>query len=175
MALTKILIIGGARSGKSEFALMKATEIQGMKAFIATAEVLDNEMKKRVETHKRHRGPGWRTFEEPLHVAAVLKDIIPYYDVIILDCLTLWLSNVMSTEQEPQEHINALTKALESFNVSTHPVSLFMVSNEVGMGIVPDNELARQFRDLSGAMNKLIAQVSDEVYFVSAGIPLKLK
>ena len=176
MALIRILIIGGARSGKSDFALIKAAEQDGKKAFLATTQARDSEMKERIDAHKRQRGPEWLTYEEPLKVIETLQNLILHYDVIILDCLTLWLSNVMSTAtQNPKDQIIALTKALKDFNISTHSVSLYMISNEVGMGIVPDNKLARTFRDLSGFMNKQIAEVSDEVYLVSAGIPLKLK
>lgn len=175
MAIKKILIIGGTRSGKSDFALMRALEEEGLRAFIATAQAGDIEMKERIKAHKSQRGPQWTTFEEPLNVVEKLKDIIFHYDIIILDCLTLWLSNVMSTSENPQEQILELTEALKALNVSTHTVSLYMISNEVGMGIVPENELARKFRDLSGLMNKLVAQVSDEVYLISAGLPLKLK
>lgn len=175
MALTKTFIIGGTRSGKSDFALAKASEHQGRKAFVATAQARDSEMKERIDAHKRQRGSEWMTYEEPLKIAETLQNIITLYDIIILDCLTLWLSNVMSTSEDPKARIHFFTKTLQDFNVSTHAVSLYMISNEVGMGIVPDNKLARTFRDLSGLMNKLVAEVSNQVYLVSAGLPLKLK
>ncbi len=165
-----IFIIGGARSGKSSFALNEASKIKGQKAYIATAEALDNEMKERIERHKKGRGDEWDTYEEPLKITAVLSDIKNRYTVVVLDCLTLWLSNIMRNRLEIENEINTFVNSLEDF-----PCHVFIVSNEVGMGIVPDNELAREFRDWAGFLNQKVAEIADEVYLVTAGIPVRIK
>ncbi len=174
-----IFITGGARSGKSSFALNKTSEIKGQKAYIATAEALDEEMKERIENHKKDRGSAWDTYEEPLHVSNVLSKIDNKYEAVVLDCLTLWLSNVMHQTKEPEEMIKEFVDELMNFKnsllVTYHVSQLFIVSNEVGMGIVPDNALAREFRDLAGSLNQKIAELADEVYLVTAGIPIKIK
>ncbi|MBF0329523.1 MAG: bifunctional adenosylcobinamide kinase/adenosylcobinamide-phosphate guanylyltransferase [Nitrospirae bacterium] len=163
-------IIGGARSGKSSFALKKASDKQGKKAYIATAQAFDAEMKERIEKHKKERSSDWECFEEPLEIAALLKNIQGRYEVILLDCLTLWLSNMMLAEKNIEDEIESLVSSIKG-----NKSSLFFVSNEVGLGIVPDNPLARRFRDLAGTLNQSIAAVADEVYFVAAAIPMKIK
>ncbi|RJQ39039.1 MAG: bifunctional adenosylcobinamide kinase/adenosylcobinamide-phosphate guanylyltransferase [Nitrospiraceae bacterium] len=163
-------IIGGARSGKSSFALQKASALPGSKAYIATAQALDNEMKTRIEKHRKERPAEWATFEEPLNISALIKDVQDKYDVILLDCLTLWLSNIMLTDKNIEKEIEAFCSLL-----STVHCSLFAVSNEVGMGLVPDNELSRRFRDMAGYLNQKAAEISDDVYLVTAGIPVKIK
>jgi adenosylcobinamide kinase/adenosylcobinamide-phosphate guanylyltransferase len=163
-------IIGGAKSGKSRFALKKASACSGQKVYIATAQALDDEMKARIEKHKKERTPDWITFEEPLNLSALLKDTRGKYDVILIDCLTLWLSNLMLNNKDVEKEIKYFCSSL----VPPHS-SLFIVSNEVGMGIVPDNELSRRFRDLAGMLNQKIAGIADEVYLVTAGIPVRIK
>jgi len=184
-----IFIIGGARSGKSSFAMNKASRIKGPKAYIATAEALDREMEERIEKHKKDRGEGWDTFEEPVKISRVLSGINDKYRVVILDCLTLWLSNVMLQSKQPENAINEFLQVLGSLsrsssstrlnslsrNVGINGLNLFIVSNEVGMGIVPDNEIAREFRDLGGVLNQKVAEIADEVYQITAGIPVKIK
>ena len=190
-----IFIIGGARSGKSSFALKEASTIPGKKAYIATAEALDSEMKVRIERHKKDRGNNWDTYEEPLKITNILSDIKTKYDVLVIDCLTLWLSNLLiRTENLPtgqagteyrlqiiETEIQIFLDALSSFKDSSvwalgsGVCSLYVVSNEVGMGIVPDNEMAREFRDMTGLLNQKIAEMADEVYAVTAGIPVKIK
>lgn len=165
-------IIGGARSGKSLFALQKASALPGSKAYIATAQALDDEMKERIEKHKKERTEEWMTFEEPLNISALIKDIQGKYDVILLDCLTLWLSNLMLNNFDTNKEIERLINALRLTPNAPH---MFIVSNEVGMGIVPDNELSRRFRDLSGYLNQKVAEIADEAYLVTAGIPIKIK
>lgn len=173
-----IFIIGGARSGKSNFALEEASKIPGKKAYIATAEALDEEMRKRIEEHKKKRGEEWDTYEEPLKIGDVVRKIEGEYSVIVIDCLTLWLSNLMHTEFEVHETINGLIDIFgnsdQRAGASPAP-TIFIVSNEVGMGIVPDNEMARRFRDMAGLLNQRIAEGADEVYMVVAGIPVKIK
>ena len=166
-----IFVIGGARSGKSTFALAKAGTFPGKKAFIATAQPLDDEMKERIERHKAQRGREWDTFEEPMKLARVLREIGPGYSAAVIDCLTLWLSNLLVSSEEIEEEVNALLAFLKSGNFPT----LFIVSNEVGMGIVPDNALSRRFRDRAGVLNQQVAGIADEVYLMAAGIPLRLK
>ncbi len=173
-----IFIIGGARSGKSSFALSEASKTKGLKAYIATAEVLDNEMRGRIERHKKSRGDQWDTYEEPLKIDTILTGMKNKYSVIVLDCLTLWLSNVLLRSRQPENAINEFLSVLIKFKNSslvTHHSSLFIVSNEVGMGIVPDNRLARRFRDLAGWLHQEVAEVAHKVYMVTAGIPVKIK
>jgi adenosylcobinamide kinase/adenosylcobinamide-phosphate guanylyltransferase len=183
-----IFITGGAKSGKSAYALINATRISGDKAYIATAEALDEEMRERIENHKGQRGKEWDTFEEPLKIAKVIKEIEGKYTAIVLDCLTLWLSNILIRTQNTKNRtvtvemeIEGLLDSLSLFKKS--PVcgggsgfcSLYIVSNEVGMGIVPENDMARKFRNIAGILNQKVAEISDEVYVVVAGIPVKIK
>lgn len=200
-----IFIIGGARSGKSSFVLKEASKISGRKAYIATAEALDREMKERIEKHKKDRGNNWDTYEEPLKVSTILSDIKDKYNVIVLDCLTLWLSNMLNRAQntEPaysprgpartggeagrtgrhrtqiiEDNIQGFIDVLKDFSVCSLGsgfCNLYVVSNEVGMGIVPDNKMAREFRDWAGFLNQKIAEIADEVYLIAAGIPLRIK
>ena len=180
-------IIGGARSGKSSFALNLANNytsakegVRGgdeispapKKAYIATAQALDDEMKERIEKHKKERPSDWITFEEPVNIAALIKDIQGKYDIILLDCLTLWFSNLMINNFDINKEIENLINALR---LTPNASRLFIVSNEVGMGIVPENELSRRFRDLAGYLNQKVAEIADEVYLVTAGIPIKIK
>lgn len=165
-----IFITGGARSGKSSFVMKEASRISGRKAYIATAEALDKEMMNRIEGHRKQRGKEWDTFEEPLMIAEVIKNIGDRYSAVVLECLTLWLSNIMHANLDIEPEIERLISSLLS-----HHISIFIVSNEVGMGIVPKNEMARKFRDMAGTLNQRVAGVADEVYLVVAGIPLKIK
>ncbi len=174
MAVVKgrtVFVIGGARSGKSAFALEKAGSFPGKKAYIATAEPLDDEMKERIEKHRVERGEDWETFEEPIKMARVLKEMGSSYNAAVIDCLTLWLSNLILGTEDSEEEIESF---LSSLSDGDHP-PLFVVSNEVGMGIVPDNALSRKFRDLAGHLNRKVAGIADEVYLVTAGIPLRIK
>ena len=165
-------ITGGARSGKSSFAMAEASKINGKKAYIATAEALDEEMRKRIENHKRQRGNDWVTYEEPIKIAKVIKEIKGKYSLIIIDCLTLWLSNIMHSDLDIIDEIENL---IDTLRVTRHASRIYIVSNEVGMGIVPENDMARRFRDISGILNQKVAEVSDEVYLLVAGIPMKIK
>jgi adenosylcobinamide kinase/adenosylcobinamide-phosphate guanylyltransferase len=164
-------ITGGARSGKSAFAEKLALGLPGKHAYVATAQALDPEMAAKIEKHQKDRGAAWNTFEEPLAVSELLKKLGRTYDVVLVDCLTLWLSNVMAhADGAVQSRSDELVKAVRSF-----AGACIVVSNEVGLGIVPDNLLARQFRDCAGMLNQKVAQAADEVYFTAAGIPLKIK
>lgn len=165
-----VFITGGARSGKSSFALAEALKIKGRKAYIATAEALDEEMRQRIEKHKQHRGDKWDTYEEPIRLTAVIKKIEGEYEVIVIDCLTLWLSNLMMNGKNIEEEIKTFC-----FSLNAERCTLYIVSNEVGMGIVPGNETTRKFRDIAGMLNQKVAETADEVYMVVAGIPVKIK
>ena len=170
-----IFITGGARSGKSRFGLRLADNIYisedtPKKAYIATAEALDKEMKERIERHKKERSKDWTVFEEPLNLTSLLKEIDKIYDVILIDCLTLWLSNPLMHNKDIKAEIESLVALLPDIQCS-----LCIISNEVGLGIVPENNLARKFRDLSGYMNERIAEIAHEAYLVISGIPLRLK
>ncbi|UCD84746.1 MAG: bifunctional adenosylcobinamide kinase/adenosylcobinamide-phosphate guanylyltransferase [Deltaproteobacteria bacterium] len=169
-----VLITGGARSGKSDYALKLAGAIRGQKAYLATAQPLDKEMEERIRSHKEKRGNEYVSIEEPLEITQKLKEIDGTFKAVIIDCLTLWVSNLMHqggssisrTEEEIREFVDC-TKKLSS--------RLIMVTNEVGMGIVPDNEMARSFRDLIGFANQLIAGIADGVVVMFSGSPLRLK
>ncbi len=167
---TITFIVGGSRSGKSSFALDCASKLPGSKAFIATAQAFDEEMKERIERHKKERSADWKTFEEPTALPQILSRISEDHDVIIVDCLTLWLSNLIMNDTAVDVDIESLLST-----AATCPSCIFIVSNEVGLGIVPENALARRFRDLAGTLNRRVAEIANEVYLVAAGIPLKIK
>ncbi|MCG6551075.1 MAG: bifunctional adenosylcobinamide kinase/adenosylcobinamide-phosphate guanylyltransferase [Candidatus Magnetominusculus sp. LBB02] len=172
-----VLITGGSRSGKSAYALKLAQQRAGKKAFVATAEALDDEMRCRIDAHKRQRDSAWETFEEPLAVSETITGLAGKYDVILVDCLTLWLSNLLMKEPEKAERqCGDFISTLNQMKTAQPPeTSLYLVTNEVGMSIVPENRLARLFRDAAGTLNQQAAALSDEVYLVVSGLPLKLK
>lgn len=167
-------ILGGARSGKSQYALKLAKETMSRKiAFIATCEPLDKEMAKRIAMHKNKRPAHWRTFEEPRDISLLLKKIRNKYELIILDCLTLLVSNLFLKnikESVIKKEINKVLSLLKS-----DEAGLIIVSNEVGLGIVPENKLARDFRDVAGRINQVVAEKSDCVFFMVSGLSLKIK
>jgi adenosylcobinamide kinase/adenosylcobinamide-phosphate guanylyltransferase len=164
-----ILITGGARSGKSTRAEKRARAFPGQPVYIATAEALDGEMAERIARHRARRGTDWVEREVPLDLVQVLA-ATDGGGARLVDCLTLWLSNLMHAGRDWEREVNALAAALIKLE---SPVVL--VTNEVGLGIVPDNALARSFRDAAGIMNQTIAAAADEVEFVVAGLPMKLK
>lgn len=169
-----VLIIGGARSGKSGYALKLGERYPEPRAFLATAEALDEEMAQRIAQHRRIRPSSWETIEEPLKVVEVLEGIGGRYGVVILDCLTLWFSNLLWHSTE--DGAKALAELERLITVVSHlDVPLLIVSNEVGMGIVPEGRLARLFRDLIGLANARLAALANEVYVMFAGLPLQLK
>lgn len=163
-----ILIGGGSRSGKSRFALEKARQIPGTRAFVATAQAFDEEMAVRIERHKHERGADFVTIEEPVDVAATIAS--SKFEVMVVDCLTLWLSNIMFAERECHAEAEALVHAAGSA-----PGTVLFVTNEVGCGIVPDNALAREFRDRVGFLNQRVASIAAEVYFMAFGQALRIK
>lgn len=164
-----ILITGGARSGKSKFAEQRALEISDRPIYIATAEVRDDEMAERVRRHQERRGDGWDFVHAPL----ALPDALEASDgaaARLVDCLTLWASNMLLAEADWEGRLEELVRVIES---QESPV--IFVTNEVGLGIVPDNVLSRQFRDMSGVINQAVAQAVVEVHFVVSGYPMKVK
>ncbi len=169
-----IFILGGARSGKSAYALKLAESMKGRKLYLATAEALDSEMAERIKQHKKDRGDGWTTIEEPIKIAEVIAKN-KKYDVLLLDCLTLWVSNLMHTsfKSEIRNQKSEIPRFISACKNSK--ANIIVVSNEVGMGIVPDNPLARKFRDIAGYANQKMAEAADEVYFVAAGIAMRMK
>jgi adenosylcobinamide kinase / adenosylcobinamide-phosphate guanylyltransferase len=168
-----VFITGGCRSGKSRFALHYANEQYSRKLFLATSEVLDEEMARRVENHRRARGVDWKTIEEPIGIVETIVQSAEEGAVILLDCITLWLSNLLiKWDDDPRimEEVDRLTRALHE-----SPASSIIVSNEVGTGIVPADPLGRRFRDLAGTANQKIAEAADTAVFMVSGIPMFLK
>jgi len=169
-----MLVLGGAKSGKSSFAMDVCNSLNKKRIFLATAQALDQEMEDRIRRHQAERGSGWRTVEEPLKVAETIGSLDSEDTVILLDCLTLWLNNLYMEHGEDQE---AIDKAIENLARQLTDIrgAVIVVSNEVGMGIVPDNQLSRTYRDTAGYMNQGIARLSGKVVAVLAGLPILLK
>jgi adenosylcobinamide kinase/adenosylcobinamide-phosphate guanylyltransferase len=172
MAKRIIFITGGCRSGKSRYALEFANRHFSEKCYLATAEPLDEEMARRVENHRKARGPEWRTLEEPIEIVDRIRHGTGT-GVILLDCITLWLSNLLLRGDDDQRIMEELDRFIEALRES--PGSFIIVSNEVGMGIVPADPLSRRFRDLSGTANQRIARQANTVIFMASGLPLFLK
>lgn len=163
-----ILIGGGARSGKSRYALEKALAIEGTKAFLATGHPSDDEMTARITLHRAERGEEFTTIEEPIELARALQ---ANFDAIVVDCLTLWLSNIMFANKDCEAEIGALLSAAQSATGT-----VIFVTNEVGCGIIPtDHALSREFRDRTGILNQRVAAIADEVYWMIFGQALKVK
>ena len=169
-----VFITGGARSGKSAFAQQRAEAHCGPLLYVATAEVRDDEMRQRVEKHQKARGDHWQSLEEPLDLATAIAEKVLPGTTVLIDCLTLWLSNLLEKYGEDEAAILAaadgLLAALDQLDIT-----VYLVSNELGSGIVPENRLARSFRDLAGLFNQKFAAATDEAYLVVAGLPLQLK
>jgi len=168
-----ILVIGGCRSGKSTHALDAAESIGERRIFVATCVPQDDEMQARVNKHREDRDDSWKTLEIPVEIADAVAHHGPSTDVILVDCLTLWLNNLMMETrniEEIQHHISALAEALKNADCS-----VVLVSNEVGSGIGPQNAMARLYRDLAGWANQAMANVCDKVVWTVAGIPVTIK
>ncbi len=164
------LVIGGARSGKSRYAEELLAAHDGVRTYIATAQAQDAEMAARIAEHQARRGDGWQTVEQPLDLVAALEAHCRPTGAVLVDCLTLWLSNLMAASRDIAAETAGLTAALGNL-----PGRAVLVSNEVGLGIVPDNEMAREFRDHAGRLNQAVADTVDEAVFIAAGLPLRLK
>lgn len=166
-----ILVLGGARSGKTALAERLAMRNGKNPAYLATAEALDDEMLERVSAHQRTREGRFTTIEEPLELPQALFAAAQQHSVILVDCLTLWISNLLSMERDVADEVETLVETLEAIEAA----QVIIVSNEVGLGIVPDYPLGRTFRDLTGAAHQRLAETCSHVYFVVAGIPMVVK
>ena len=170
------LVLGGVRAGKSSYAQRLAADGKRV-LFVATAEALDQDMEERIKAHQETRPEAWHTLEEPTYLPNALTPVLHHYDTVLLDCLTLWVSNLLlrspdiqSARKEIPSEVEALLGAYRKGNASW-----IIVSNEVGLGVVPATELGRIYADELGRANQLIAAQADEVYFMAAGLPLTLK
>lgn len=169
------LIIGGAKSGKTSYGLRRCEEHPPKRIYLATAQAWDEEMADRIQKHKAERGVDWKTVEEPFDPAAVFGTLKPEDgSVVLLDCLTLWLSNLMAGRGYDVARTTRKVKELAAA-IKESPCPVYIVSNEVGHGIVPDNKLAREYRDASGVAHQILAQEAEDVFLVIAGLPQKLK
>jgi len=168
-----ILITGGCRSGKSRFALDYANQYFSKKLYLATCEALDEEMAQRIEHHKKMRSPEWQTIEEPIEIVNKIRRYGDEVDVILLDCITLWLSNLLMRRKNDSEIMEEVSRLIDTMKEKR--TSFILVSNEVGLGIVPVDPLSRRFRDLSGMANQKIAEVVNTVILMVSGIPIFLK
>jgi adenosylcobinamide kinase/adenosylcobinamide-phosphate guanylyltransferase len=167
-------VIGGCRSGKSSFALDQADRVKGKdKYFIATSVPTDDEMEQRVTKHQKERREDWQTIEEPVKIHEAINKYSQKAGVILVDCLTLWVSNLLFNSYDETQINTALENLEQSLDACGCPV--FLVSNEVGMGIVPENKLARLFRDYAGFVNQRVAKVADTVVMTIAGIDVQIK
>lgn len=184
MKSTIILCSGGARSGKSEFAEQLALSLKGRKAYVATGQAFDDEMKDRIKKHKLRRGKEWITFEIPLHLHENWEQIKNVSDVILIDCLTMFTSNHVFAHgdintQEDANRIESiilkeLRLLLQEINNSNDKTVIF-VTNEIGLGIVPENKLARYFRDITGRVNREVASAANKMYLTISGVTIELK
>ncbi|WP_288580295.1 bifunctional adenosylcobinamide kinase/adenosylcobinamide-phosphate guanylyltransferase [uncultured Veillonella sp.] len=179
-----ILCSGGARSGKSEFAERLALAIKGPKAYVATGQAFDEEMVDRIKKHQERRGKIWNNFEVPLHLADEWENISQSADVILIDCLTMFTTNHMmaygsirgqeDANRLEQTILSELDTLLDSIQ-SCEDKTVIFVTNEIGLGIVPDNKLARYFRDIAGRVNRAVASVADKLYLTISGVTIELK
>ena len=166
-----VLVLGGARSGKTAFGESLALRSGSHPAYLATAEVLDGEMRDRVASHQAGRATQFATIEEPLALSETLLRAAKTHDVILVDCLTLWITNLLLAGDNVAAQVGELGRTLQQLRGTR----VILVSNEVGLGIVPDNAMARTFRDLAGSAHQRLAEICDDVYFVVAGLPMTLK
>lgn len=181
-----ILVTGGARSGKSTFAEGKAKEFGKNVLYVATSKAIDDEMKQRIVKHRAQRPADWETFEEYKNLDVSLVDIIQDKDAVLLDCITIMITNLMLdecydwdnlTRDKVEEIENSVEHQIERL-ISLSKMSevpFILVTNEVGLGVVPPSSIGRDFRDIAGRMNQLLAKVADEVYFCVSGIPMRIK
>jgi adenosylcobinamide kinase/adenosylcobinamide-phosphate guanylyltransferase len=170
---TTTLITGGGRSGKSRHALRLAEAYAGKRIFIATAEPFDGEMRARIDSHKRERGEAFETIEEPLDLAGALRSVPGDAEVAVVDCLTVWLGNLMHHRGAEAEGLPEISEFLNILDEP--PCDLIIVTNEVGMGIVPENEMARRFRDASGRLGQEVARRAGRVVLMVSGLPVFVK
>jgi adenosylcobinamide kinase/adenosylcobinamide-phosphate guanylyltransferase len=167
-----ILVLGGTRSGKSSWALQYTETQYRSYLFLATARALDEEMTERIRLHKSSRGPDWQLIEEPVEISEAIRTRCRGVEAVLIDCLTVWLSNVL-LEKGDEKIDGYQDDFLET--LSAREQTVVVVSNEVGMSVVPESPLGRKFRDLSGQINQKIADMADKVIFLTAGLPMYLK
>ncbi|MBN2527107.1 MAG: bifunctional adenosylcobinamide kinase/adenosylcobinamide-phosphate guanylyltransferase [Deltaproteobacteria bacterium] len=167
-----MLITGGARSGKSRFAL-ELTNGKQHRAFIATATVTDPEMASRILKHREERGDDFATIEAPLDLASALTSISSETEIVVVDCLTVWLGNLMHQHGMSDQRYDEVTAFLDT--IANPPCDVVIVSNELGMGIVPENQMARWFRDVAGRLNQEVARCATDLVFMVSGYPLWIK
>lgn len=168
-----IFILGGARSGKSSYAVALAKKYRRKITFIATARPFDEEMKERIKKHRESRPNTWRTIEEEIDIEFLLQKLNKENEIIIIDCLTVWVANLQlkyKNKEKIENKIRCFLKVLENIKSK-----VIIISNEVGLGIVPDNKISRDYRDILGWLNQEVAKLSSEVCFLISGIPLKVK
>ncbi len=166
----KILITGGIKSGKSSYALELADKYEGEKTFLATARAFDNEMAEKIKRHKAERSDDYKTIEEPVKVGKIISKINT--PLLIIDCITIWLSNLYFETEEEQRNF-LINDFFE--NLNKYKGDLIVVTNEVGGGIIPENKMSRNYQSVLGKLNQRIAAVSDEVYVLISGVPMKIK
>jgi adenosylcobinamide kinase/adenosylcobinamide-phosphate guanylyltransferase len=166
-----VLVLGGARSGKTGFAERLAMRNGQRPVYLATAQALDGEMRERVSTHQAQRAGRFKTVEEPLDLSGAILTAAKANDIILVDCLTLWITNLLGDNMDVAQAVEELAATLSELRAAR----VILVSNEVGLGIVPDNAMARSFRDLAGSAHQRLAEICDDVYFVIAGLPMTLK
>ncbi|WP_340313926.1 bifunctional adenosylcobinamide kinase/adenosylcobinamide-phosphate guanylyltransferase [Rhizorhabdus argentea] len=166
----RLLVLGGARSGKSRYAQERAEGRSGELVFVATAQPFDEEMRDRIAHHRADRGDRWSTIEVPLDLPGCILSEARAGRVLLVDCLTLWTSNILLAERDVEQEAQRLQASIAAADGA-----IILVSNEVGLGIVPDNSLARRFRDAAGSINQAVARICDNVVFVAAGLPMHLK
>ncbi len=166
----RLLILGGARSGKSRYGEQIVRSCPAPWIYVATAEARDDEMKQKIEIHRNRRSRQWTTIEEPVDLSGVLESRLETRQTLLIDCLTLWVSNLIISGDEITPVLDRFCHAIRSYRGC-----LIMVSNEVGLGIVPDTKLGRQFREIAGALNQQIAEIVDSVHFIVSGLPIILK
>ena len=175
--MSRILIVGGARAGKSRYALQCAEDVVSKKGesgvervFVATAQRSDAEMSARIDRHRSERDAAWRTVEEPLDICDVMLEECRRRSVVVVDCLTLWLNNLMLHDRDVDAEVERLASCLGEIDGD-----LIIVSNELGLGLVPDTALGRVYRDAHGVMNRVVAEKCDRVVLMVAGLPIMLK
>jgi adenosylcobinamide kinase/adenosylcobinamide-phosphate guanylyltransferase len=165
------LVLGGARSGKTVFAERLAMRSGERPVYLATAAMLDDEMRERITTHQRSRSGRFTTIEEPLELSHAVLRAAREHDVVLVDCLTLWITNLLVAGHD----VAGATEELAATLPEVTQARVILVSNEVGLGIVPENALARTFRDLAGSAHQRLAEICSDVYFIAAGLPLTMK
>lgn len=169
-----IMITGGARSGKSKYALKIAKKFKSKKAFLATAVPFDEEMLKRIDNHKKERDRNYETFEESIEISKLIMEINNKYRICIIDCITVYVGNLFHKFGDNETLIlEKLNETIESLKIFKGTIVL--ITNETGLGIIPDNKLARNYRDILGNFNSRVAVIASKVYFLISGIPLKVK